>query len=230
MLKIGVSRCDSRFENYINWLKRADVDIDIKILSYSDRNSDDLVGCDGLLLTGGEDVYPELYGEPPREGDKYNRERDWFEYKLLDIAFERDIPILGICRGIQLTNVYLRGSLIFDIETVIGTNHRKMDDGKDRYHNIFVLEGSKLYEIVRLDRGMVNSSHHQAVDRIGENLRVGAKSEDGVIEALEWDGDDRYLLLIQWHPERIENFESNFSKNILNSFITAVKIKKSIST
>ncbi|CUS80657.1 Peptidase C26, partial [Candidatus Kryptonium thompsonii] len=125
MIKVGVSYCDSKLENYINWLKMAPVEVEPVVLSYKELNAGELKKCDALSLTGGDDVHPEFYGEPEREGDKYNRERDWFEFKLLDIAFSKNLPILGICRGLQLTNVYLRGSLIFDIQTVVGTNHRK---------------------------------------------------------------------------------------------------------
>ncbi len=226
MIKIGVSYCDSKLENYINWLKRADVEVEPVILSYKELNSDDLKNCDALLLTGGDDVHPEFYGEPEREGDKYNRDRDWFEFKLLDIAFEKGIPILGICRGLQITNVYLRGNLVFDIQTVIGTNHRKDENtGEDRLHNVLVFEDSKLFKIVGQMQGVVNSSHHQSADRIGDNLRVNAKCDDGVIEGLEWDGDDRFVLLVQWHPERMKNFESSFSKNLLEAFINAITQK-----
>ncbi|CUU03428.1 putative glutamine amidotransferase [Candidatus Thermokryptus mobilis] len=223
MIKIGVSYCDSKLENYLNWLKRSPVGVEPVILSYKELNSDDLRKCDGLILTGGDDVHPEFYGEPEREGDKYNRERDWFEFKLLDIAFSRNLPILGICRGLQITNVYLRGNLVFDIQTVIGTNHRKDEQtGEDRLHDIFVIDDSKLFNIVGEKRGTVNSSHHQSADRLGEGLRVNAKCEDGVIEGLEWEGDDRFVMLVQWHPERMRDFNSAFSKKLLESFISSI--------
>lgn len=223
MIKIGVSYCDSGFENYKDWLERAGVEIETVVLSYKELNAEDLKKCDGLLLTGGDDVHPKLYGEPEAKGDKYNRERDGFEFKLLDIAFSKNIPVLGICRGLQLTNVYLRGSLISDIQTIIGTNHRRDENtGEDRLHNIFVLDDSKLFKIVGEKEGIVNSSHHQSADRIGENLRINAKCDDGVIEGLEWAEDDRFVLLVQWHPERMKNFESPFSKNLLDAFINSI--------
>lgn len=222
MIRVGVSFCDTNFENYISWLKRANVEIEPIILSYKNLNSDDLKKCDALLLTGGDDVHPEFYGESEREGDRYNRDRDWFEFKLLDIAFSKNLPIFGICRGLQLTNVYLRGSLIFDIQTVVGTNHRKEDNGEDRIHDIVVFDDSKLFKIVGQKEGIVNSSHHQSADRIGENLRINAKCSDGVIEGLEWVGDDRFVLLVQWHPERMKDFESAFSRKLLEAFINSI--------
>ncbi len=223
MIKVGISYCDSKLENYLNWLKRSPVEIEPVILSYKELNADDLRKCDGLILTGGDDVHPEFYGEPEREGDKYNRERDWFEFKLLDIAFSKNLPILGICRGLQITNVYLRGSLVFDIQTVIGTNHRKDErTGEDRVHDIFVINNSKLFNIVGEEKGTVNSSHHQSADRIGEGLRVNAKCDDGVIEGLEWEGDDRFVMLVQWHPERMRDINSAFSKNLLESFVNSI--------
>ncbi len=223
MIKVGISYCDSKLENYLNWLKRSPVEIEPVILSYKELNADDLRKCDGLILTGGDDVHPEFYGEPEREGDEYNRERDWFEFKLLDIAFSKNLPILGICRGLQITNVYLRGSLVFDIQTVIGTNHRKDErTGEDRVHDIFVINNSKLFNIVGEEKGTVNSSHHQSADRIGEGLRVNAKCDDGVIEGLEWEGDDRFVMLVQWHPERMRDINSAFSKNLLESFVNSI--------
>jgi len=224
MIKIGVSYCDSGLDNYLNWLKRAGVEP--VVLSYKELNADKLKECDGLLLTGGDDVHPQFYGESEREGDRYNLERDWFEFKLLDIAFAKGIPILGICRGLQLTNVYLRGSLVFDIQTVIGTNHRKDENtGEDRLHSVFIFDDSKLFKIVGEREGIVNSSHHQSADRLGDNLRINAKCDDGVIEGLEWDGDDRFVLLVQWHPERMKNSESAFSRNLLEAFINSAKNK-----
>ncbi len=223
MIKVGVSYCDSKLENYINWLKMAPVEVEPVVLSYKELNAEELKKCDALLLTGGDDVHPEFYGEPEREGDKYNRERDWFEFKLLDIAFSKNLPILGICRGLQLTNVYLRGSLIFDIQTVVGTNHRKDENtGEDRLHDVFIFEDSKLFKIVGEKGGIVNSSHHQSADRVGENLRINAKCSDGVIEGLEWAGDDRFVLLVQWHPERMKDSRSIFSKNLLDAFINSI--------
>lgn len=223
MIRVGVSYCDSKFGNYINWLKMASVEVEPVILSYKELNADELKRCDALLLTGGDDVHPEFYGEPENEGDKYNRDRDWFEFKLLDIAFSKNLPILGICRGLQVTNVYLRGSLIFDIQTVIGTNHRKDENtGEDRVHDVFVFEDSNLFRIVGERKGVVNSSHHQSADRVGENLRVSAKCSDGVIEGLEWSGDDRFVLLVQWHPERMKDSQSIFSKNLLDAFINSI--------
>ncbi|MGH2575478.1 MAG: gamma-glutamyl-gamma-aminobutyrate hydrolase family protein [Ignavibacteria bacterium] len=218
--KTGISRCDRKFEFYLSWLESEG--IEYEILDYHLNNFDKLKDCSSLVLTGGKDINPEITGTGEKYSDKskYVPERDKFEMKLLDYAFENKIPVLGICRGMQLINCKLKGTLIADLESKGKLNHKKYDDTRDRVHSVNISEGTLLQEIINEKSGEVNSSHHQGIDKLGESLTTAALSEDGVIEGIEWkDKNDKpFLIGIQWHPERMVNKESNFSKKILKRF------------
>ena len=218
--KTGISRCDRKFEYYLKWLESAG--IEYIVLDYRKNNFNDIEKCSSLLLTGGDDVFPEFYNdwEDGKNRKEYKPERDGFEFKLFDYALNSSLPVLGICRGMQLINVRLNGSLINDIESVRGTNHRKISDTEDRIHPVTVIENSLLHEIVKEIKGTISSSHHQAIDRPGEDLIVTAKADDGIIEAVERADktNKQFLLGIQWHPERMEDLTNHFTKNILLRF------------
>lgn len=156
-----------------------------------------LAGMDGLLLSGGPDVNPALYHQDPLEGTEFNTARDEMESRLLEEALDSDLPVLAICRGMQLLNVALGGTLKQDI-----TNHRTVsDDPSRRIHDVRVEPETKLAQIVGKEIHPVNSRHHQAIDVIAPGLRESAHSvEDGVIEALEHPGK-RFMVAVQWHPE-----------------------------
>jgi putative glutamine amidotransferase len=216
----GISKCDRKFQFYLNWLESAN--IKYIILDYKKNNFDDIKKCSSLLLTGGDDIFPEFYNdwEDGKDRSAYRPERDGFEYKLFDYALNNSLPVLGICRGMQLINSKLNGSLISDIETIRGTNHRKISDNEDRTHEVTLNDSSLVFDIVHQKKGIVSSSHHQAIDRPGEGLIVTAKANDGIIEAVEWENKTAkpFLLAIQWHPERMKERESAFAKNILERF------------
>jgi putative glutamine amidotransferase len=217
---IGISRCDRRFEPYLDWLTSAD--IKYIILDYKSNNFKDIEKCSALLFTGDHDIFPEFYNdwEDGTDMSKYRPERDGFEFKLFDYAIENSIPLLGICRGMQLINCRLNGCLISDIETIRGANHKRISDTEDRVHPVNVSENSLLFGIIKEHRGNVSSSHHQAVDRVGEGLIVTAKADDGIIEAIEFSDKNSkpFLLGIQWHPERMKEQSSPFTKNVLYRF------------
>lgn len=160
---------------------------------------------DALILTGGQDVSPEFYGEDPmpKLGVVVPR-RDRFDLSLLKKAKEKNIPILGICRGVQIINVAYGGNLFQDL-SYSGLNYLKHSQGHTTNlptHRISVEEESHLYETLKENDLMVNSFHHQAIDRVGEGLRVVAKAPDGIIEAVE-DRNYRFLLGVQFHPEML---------------------------
>ena len=153
--------------------------------------------CDGLLLTGGTDVNPALYGqlrEP--ETDEPDKARDRREITLLREALDMNLPVLAICRGMQLFNVVHGGTLTQHIEEV--DVHLQWE--AQLAHEIQVSEGTLLHKILETKQHTVNSRHHQAVRRAGNNLVVSARSPDGVVEALERP-DLRFALAVQWHPE-----------------------------
>lgn len=218
--KTGISRCDRNFERYLDWLKSSD--LEYTILDYHKNNFNDIKDCSSLLLTGGDDVFPEFYNdwEDGKDRSQYKPERDGFEFKLFDYAIEHKLPILGICRGLQLINCRLNGSLINDLETVRNVNHKKYNDTKDREHDVIVYRDTLLQTIVKQEKGIINSSHHQAIDRLGEGLMISAKSTDGIIEGIEFSNknDSPFFLGIQWHPERMADKMSPFVKNILSIF------------
>jgi putative glutamine amidotransferase len=216
----GLTKSDSKFERYSNWLDANK--LDYIVLDWEKNNFDEIKKCSSLLLTGGADIFPEFYNdwEDGKNRGDYIPARDGFEFKLLDHAFDNNYPILGICRGLQVINCKLKGSLINDIETIRGTNHRKISNTEDRMHNVNVKEGSLLHDLVKQNKGIINSSHHQSIDRLGEGLIISAKADDGIVEAVEWEEKEGkpFLLAVQWHPERVAEKESVFSQNIMDKF------------
>lgn len=227
MITIGITDC-SKWNNYHNWLTSENVTV-LK-LSPKENNLKDVDRCNGIVLSGGEDVHPKYYGHPEWMERKkelkldVNEARDEFEMKVIDKAYKKKIPMLGICRGLQIANVYFKGTLIPDIKTDSLRHHSK-DSGVDKIHSLKVESDSCLNGIVLTNDGKVNSAHHQAADKIGEGLRVTARGEDGTVEALELKDPKQhpFLLLVQWHPERMEEKESGFSKKLKEKFLEEVR-------
>jgi gamma-glutamyl-gamma-aminobutyrate hydrolase PuuD len=157
--------------------------------------------CCGLLLTGGGDVDPALYGEiASPETDPPDPERDAVEAALIDEALARDLPLLGICRGMQLLNVHLGGTLVQHLPTV-GRHVRRTSDRGLPAHRVVIEPGSMLASIAHRQMWEVNSRHHQAVARLAGGFKVCASDpEDGTVEAIELPAR-RYVLAVQWHPE-----------------------------
>lgn len=159
---------------------------------------------DGLVLTGGDDPHPHLFGEEPHPRiEKVDERRDRYEIALVRGARRRRMPVLAICRGVQILNIALGGDIHQDIASQTGSAvlhaQRRLDDGP--WHGIEVLPETVLGQILGPGRRVVNSFHHQACRRIGRGLRVCATSAgDGLIEALE-DPDLPFFLGVQWHPE-----------------------------
>jgi len=158
---------------------------------------------EALVMTGGSDVDPALYGAArhPKLGDVF-RDRDVFEITLCRAALERDLPLLAICRGQQVLNVATGGTLIQDIPSEVAgaADH---DPARERWqtaHDVRILPGTRLREILGKDVVAVNSFHHQAVRDLGRGLAVSAVAGDGVVEAIEAP-DRRFALGVQWHPE-----------------------------
>lgn len=160
---------------------------------------------DGLLLSGGQDVAPENYGEEPLPKLGYTfPERDNFEYELLKVAIASNKPVLGICRGLQIINTYFKGSLYQDL-SYMGKEVIKHDQVKfpeKVTHSVSLIKNSKLFEIFNEEKFMVNSFHHQAIKDVGNGLVKVAVAPDGVIEAVE-KLDYPFLVGVQWHPEML---------------------------
>jgi putative glutamine amidotransferase len=155
---------------------------------------------DAVVVNGGGDVSPSLYGAT-RHPRTYGVEewRDAFEVDLVRAAIARGVPVLGICRGIQLVNVALGGTLVQHVPDAVGRDHM-CGDALDRpVHEVTLARDSRLAALYGRDRLSVNSIHHQAVDRPGSGLRVTATAPDGTVEGIE--SADGRVLGIQWHPE-----------------------------
>jgi len=162
-------------------------------------------GADALLLTGGVDIDPYLYDTRPHPDlGNVDRGRDAFELALYRAFRDRSKPVLGICRGIQLVNVAHGGSLHQHVPAVAGAEqHIQRDITGAPLQRVTLEPGSRLAAAFGAERLHVNSFHHQAVDRVGDGLRVVARSDDGMVEALEADddGSDGFVVAVQWHPE-----------------------------
>jgi putative glutamine amidotransferase len=163
-------------------------------------------GLDGLLLTGGGDVDPALFGEAPHPTvDEVAPARDTLEMGAVRIALERGLPILAVCRGVQILNVALGGSLYQDVGTDPGTSirHRQTEARDQATHPVSVKSGSRLAETVGADELDVNSMHHQVVKALGEGLVPVAWAPDELIEGVEMTDSSRFVLGVQWHPEEL---------------------------
>jgi len=175
----------------------------------------------GVLLTGsGPDIDPELYGEMQRfRFKKMSKERAESEIALARMALAADLPVLGICGGVQLMNVVLGGSLYQDIVSQItgSLDHRQKTAATEPAHGVSITPGTRLHAILKTDRLQVNSSHHQAAKTVAPDLVVNAKAEDGVIEGLE-SPRHRFALGVQWHPECMYA-RDEASQKILSAFL-----------
>ncbi len=161
-------------------------------------------GLDGLIATGGVDVHPTLYGEENSHSKGCNLSRDASEGALVKEALSQDKPLLGICRGMQIMNVALGGSLHQEINVAydVPLQHTRQDNWDETIHTLKLIEASILEELFPTTGRKVNSSHHQSVNKPGEGLVIAGEAEDGVVEVIIMPGNNK-VLGVQWHPERI---------------------------
>ncbi|NOR87121.1 MAG: amidotransferase [Bacteroidales bacterium] len=226
IIAISKAKPDKYYGNYPKWIYKADPKVEI-INMYElgvDSALQILNQCDGLLVTGGADVYPGWYGkiaDTARCGT-FDLYRDTLEMELLRKAIDMKIPIVGICRGEQILNVTLGGSLIIDIpsdhDTII--KHRQ-DDWKNCFHQTDIIATSLLQKVCQVNDGSVNSNHHQAIDVLAEDLSISSYAEDQIIESVEWKDplNKSFLIAVQWHPERLDSVNSSLSLPIVREFI-----------
>ncbi len=210
---------------YLDWLQLFVPDAELTVLTYRNGYSS-LHVYDGLVLTGGEDVDPQLSKATPVERVRLSdRRRDDFEFQLLDQAMNERKPILGICRGLQVTNVFLGGSLVADLQSAGFVSHETKNNANELRHSIVVDKESLMYSITGTVSGEINSAHHQSALNVADDLMVSSRSPDGVVESIEWKNkiNKSFLLLVQWHPERMTDKENPFARNIGTSFFSAVQ-------
>ncbi len=182
---------------------------------------------DGLVISGGNfDIHPRYYGEIPlKELGVVKAQRTEFELEMTATALAQDLPVLGICGGAQAINVALGGSLYQDIETQF-TGARAHEQSDKKYsggHRITVQDNTQLHAIVRQRNLEVNTTHHQAVKKLGRGLVVGAFADDGVVEAIE-STRHRFVLGVQWHPEVLARRKAQ--RRIFTSFVTCCAVRR----
>lgn len=200
---------------------------------------------DGIVFAGGNDIHPEFYGEEVNYNkglfgslDNLNAEdasvfaktvieRDRMEITLMKLALEKtSLPILGICRGSQIMNVALGGSLYQDLEKCYDggelLGHVSLEKWASHVHDIIIKDGSLVHKIFDEKRINVNSIHHQAIRHLGDGLKVTAKAADGIVEAIEYDDASRFVLGVQWHPEMLLKSDETHRK-VFDAFIEASK-------
>lgn len=209
-LRIAISK-EGRSGNYSGWLKRYNKNI--RWFNMYPLGIDSAISllatCDGLLLSGGEDVFPGIYGKIDDTTDcgSVDRYRDSLEFALITSGLKERMPIIGICRGEQILNVRFGGTLHIDIPTDFDTTviHRQKD-WRNCFHMVEVLPNTLLSELSGLTNGEVTSNHHQGIEIPGHDLRISALAKDGLPEAIEWNKPDGkgFLMAVQWHPERMD--------------------------
>ena len=175
---------------------------------------------DGLLLSGGPDVNPRLYGEQPLGGlGEIDEGLDYMEIEAARIAFRDDLPILGICRGIQILNVSLGGTLYQDIPSQVkeSINHTQKAEKSILTHSIQIEGKSRLHRIFKRKEVWVNGKHHQAIKDLAPGLIVSARAADGIVEAAEHPLK-KFIIAVQWHPEGTWKNDI-FSKRLFRAFV-----------
>jgi putative glutamine amidotransferase len=225
-MSIGITDTlkEDKFEEYVRWIRSIDGSVDILRLSHELDNADEIEMLDGLLLAGGGDVHPRYYGKENQLGRAkgVNEQRDEFEFAVIKRALETDRPILGICRGMQVMNVYLGGSLTIDLVSGGFQDHTSLAEDRVTMHGVSIEPNSLLHVLTGSTETEVNTFHHQAIERLGKGLMCTAISQDNVVEAGEWALKDNmpFLMLVQWHPERLQ--ETLFSQKIARLFLREV--------
>lgn len=223
-LTIAISKSG---DNYLHWLISEDSTL-VTVNLYGlpvDSACELLKACDGLLLTGGEDIFPGLFNQEADTTlcEKTDRLRDTLELALIKVARKLEMPIFGICRGLQMINIEAGGTLIPDIPSRRSGNiSHRCNDWKNCYHEINVDTSSMLYFTTGIKTGTVNTNHHQAIDLPGNGLIITAYSPDSIPEAIESTPDSYqgFLMAVQWHPERLLA-NPELSSTLSNRFIGA---------
>ena len=216
-------------EKYVTAINRAGGEPVVISLGRSRAEVDHIAKTlDAILLSGSpSDVDPALFhSERHPQTAPADPDRERTDFALLEHAFAQNKPLLAICYGIQSLNVFLGGTLLQDIPSEVGTKiEHEWDDengAPETFHSIRIEPGSQLAQIAGADEALVNSSHHQSVLEPGRDLRVVARSEDQVIEAVEWTGGGPWVVGVQWHPERIAD-KDPLARDLFRTLIEAAR-------
>lgn len=220
---IGITPC-SRIDDYVESVKRAGGEP--RVLNNDHDPAAILAEVDGVLLTGGLDVDPAQYGEAPHPTTEAAPERDSFEIPLSRGAVAQDLPLLAICRGVQVLNVAGGGTLVQDIPTALDSRlDHAVNVPKDQIaHSVHVMPGTRLAQALGASTDLatcdVNSRHHQAVGRLAPAFVASAVSPDGIVEAIERPGA-AFCLGVQWHPENF--WRTGEFDGLFRSFVDAAR-------
>lgn len=229
MTVIAIAK-NRRMSDYVESIRRAGGE-PLEVGADDESPEQILARVDGVMLTGGGDVDPDLYGEP-RHGsfDPAESGRDEFELALSRAAVAAGVPFLAICRGMQLLNVAMGGSLVQDIPTQVpgALEHSVPEPRYHVAHDVWVAKGSRLAGLIaeHLEDGetcAVNSRHHQSVARIAPGFEVTATSPDGVVEAMEKPGAS-FCVAVQWHPENF--WRTGEFRSLFEGFVAAASARK----
>lgn len=229
-IKIGITYTgsDEKHANYLNWLMGEAVEL--VTLSAENNNGKEVKKLGGIVLSGGIDMHPKYYGSTefnyPNAPATFHQARDEFEIAVFDQTMKTGMPVLAVCRGMQLVNCVMGGNLTQDIGTDANTIHRFVYN--DKAHGVNIVPATLLNDIVKTNRTVANSAHHQCINNLGSGLKINCTSDDGIIEGVEWEDKKGkpVFLGIQWHPERMYKFglqDSLLAKNIKDWFMEEVK-------
>lgn len=226
-IRIAVSKTAGTYEA---WLKKAEPGT--VIVNMYGRSIDSALNllstCSGLLLTGGEDVNPASYGKGNElsKCEAIDNYRDSLEFALIEKAISLKMPVFGICRGEQILNVALGGTLLTDIPTDVGTTviHRSSSGTTGCPHIVNIDNKSVLYKLTGISKDTVNSYHHQAINKIAPGFKISAFSDNGVAEAMEYESTDgkSFIMAVQWHPEKPTQ-KPQLSKPLADNFIRHIR-------
>lgn len=230
-IKIGVTFTGTaeKHSNYVNWLKGNEA-IEIITLSPEINDPEYIQNLHGIVLSGGVDIHPKFYNNTltdyPNKPNHFDEIRDEFERAIFNLSQQKSIPLLGICRGMQLVNCLQGGILTQDNGIVANAIHQF--ETNDKVHGINITPNTLLKEILGVDRSIANSAHHQSIKKLGEGLVINCLADNGIIEGIEWQEKKNkpFFLAIQWHPERMHHFNlqtAPAAKNIRDHFIKEIK-------
>ena len=221
---------------YIRVLSRVGLTAVLATPAHEPDGIEELIGVsDGLVLSGGGDIAPSRYGEEPvPELVEVIPARDAMELRAVEVALEKGIPILGICRGMQLLNVYFGGTLYQDLSTQYpdAMGHQQSAPWGEHHHRVRCTEGSRLHDALADCQPLrINSFHHQAIKDLAPSLVCTAKAEDGLIEGVE-STEHEWVVGVQWHPERHEAEASADDPNlrVMNAFAEQVRARRTAGT
>ena len=219
----------SKIENYLTAVARAGGEGVLLSLGDPEALERQIQGLDGFVLPGSPaDVEPGEYGAVNRgKSEPADLPRERTDKAILSHAFQAHKPVLAICYGCQLLNVYLGGTLVQDVRTETGTQiaHRKKDltpePTDDPRHEVSFMAGSRLARMAGAREAVVNSSHHQSIAVPGRQLRITGQTGDGIVESVEWTGDANWAIGVQWHPERMQG--DALAEKLFQELVTAAK-------